>query len=135
MRLRHMRLSVAVCAMLVLQSASAFAEDGAVPAATLNELGLGGMEILSDNDGMQIRGQSGSAFASGTSQVNVLLFNSSTGSIAFFGGATTAQAGAETAGGASSQATVNHATFGAAVLIPPGAIIIGGAGGSASASN
>lgn len=52
-----MKSVVAVLAVLLL-AAPVFAEE--VPQATLSSLGLGGMQTMSDSDGMQVRGMAGS---------------------------------------------------------------------------
>lgn len=49
----------ALVVLLVVAAAPAFAEE--VPQATLSSLGLGGMQVVSDAEGMQVRGMS-SAF-------------------------------------------------------------------------
>ena len=45
------------CAALMLLAATASAGDLAVSKSTLNSMGLGGMQQLSDTDGMAVRGQ------------------------------------------------------------------------------
>jgi hypothetical protein len=44
-------------ALLIALSGSAMAENGAISSAKLNAMGLGGIELMSDADAMQIRGQ------------------------------------------------------------------------------
>ena len=108
----HMKLYLvlcAVCASLVLQSDSVFAGDGTVPAKTLYEFGLGDMELLSDQEGAQIRGRSANAFARGASTVSGILFDPATGSfvVGFDGNAVIASA--ESAGAhISIQSSTNH---------------------------
>ena len=78
--MRHLT-AYAFCASIVLTSVSAFAGDGTVPASTLRSLGLGEMQVLSDAEGIQIRGMSGSnAHARGLANVTLLLFDPATGS-------------------------------------------------------
>jgi hypothetical protein len=54
--MRYPLLLATVLAILV--SVPAFAADGNVPQSTLDALGLAGMETVSDDDGMQVRGTS-----------------------------------------------------------------------------
>jgi hypothetical protein len=54
---------VAVCLM------AAPAMAGEIPQGALAELGLGGMQVMSDAQGMQVRGKSSNAVVSGTSLI------------------------------------------------------------------
>ncbi|HEV8069486.1 MAG TPA: hypothetical protein VGP76_17225 [Planctomycetaceae bacterium] len=51
------RFIVFVCA-IALMSAPALAEDGHVSKRSLSQMGLGGMKVVSDQEGMQVRGTS-----------------------------------------------------------------------------
>jgi hypothetical protein len=51
-----MRSVLALGVVLLLFAAPAFAGDGNVPQGTLSSLGLGGMQVVSDAQGMQVRG-------------------------------------------------------------------------------
>jgi len=52
-----MKNALALLVLLALVAVPAFAEDGAVPRATLVSLGLGDLQRISDAQGMQVRGQ------------------------------------------------------------------------------
>ena len=55
---------------LVFCAAPAFAADGNVPQGTLSALGLSGMQVMSDADGMQVRGKCSSfGMVKGTSLI------------------------------------------------------------------
>lgn len=60
--------SIAAVVAMALGS-SAFAEDGNVSQAQLNELGLGGISVMSDSEGSEVRGRF--AFASSVSASGV----------------------------------------------------------------
>jgi len=68
-----MKNILAVAALLVCVCTPALAED-AVPQSTLADLGLAGMEVVSDAEGMQVRGEGSSASAFGFSLVAGLAF-------------------------------------------------------------
>ena len=60
----------ALVVLLVVAAAPVFAEDGNVPQATLSSLGLGGMETMSDAQGMEVRGMASSfGMVKGTSLI------------------------------------------------------------------
>jgi len=88
----------ALVVLLVVAAAPVFAADGNVPDATLSSLGLGGMQVLSDAQGMQVRGMSSSANGSGLLLLSGSLFDpetgsSSLGSFALWGRGTAENAG------------------------------------------
>ena len=122
-----------------------FGEDlnpaGTVPADTLHKLGLGGMQILSDEEGRQIRGQSGNAFARGISTVTTVVLDRATGSFIIGFNGTSVRATDENGGNVSSQATTTHrsAAGGSLRITTPNSAftgrIFGGSGGSAHASS
>ena len=85
-------------AVLAMGIAPAMAEDGRVSQATLSALGLGQMEVLSDADGMQVRGMSSSAMTMGTSLVFGQLIDPATKSFVVASDINTAGATAENAG-------------------------------------
>ncbi len=58
-----------LAALAVLAAAPAFAGEGNVSSSTLSALGLGGMEVMSDTDGMKVRGMSSNASAFGASSL------------------------------------------------------------------
>jgi hypothetical protein len=72
-----------VTVLLCLVAAPAFARDGSVPKSTLVRLGLAGMQTVSDQEGMQVRGMSGAARTLGRSLVNGLLISPDTKSFVF----------------------------------------------------
>jgi hypothetical protein len=53
-----MRYFVLAMAMMFLWSAAGVAEEADVPQAALDNLGLGGMQVVSDDEGLQVRGMS-----------------------------------------------------------------------------
>lgn len=65
-----MKSSFFVCvAAVALLACPAWAGDGKVSKSVLDSLGLGGMQEMSDTDGMQVRGMSAEAFAFGASSL------------------------------------------------------------------
>ncbi len=59
-----------VAVLAALTAAPAVADDGQVPQGTLRALGLGGIQVVSDSQGMQVRGrQSAFVSVSGTSLI------------------------------------------------------------------
>jgi hypothetical protein len=74
-----MRSVLALGVVLLLFAAPAFAGDGNVPQGTLSSLGLGGMQVVSDAQGMQVRGMSCSfGMVTGTSFISGLLLTPDT---------------------------------------------------------
>ena len=65
-----MKSALALAVVMVLFAAPAFAGDGNVSQGTLSSLGLGDMQVVSDAEGMQVRGMSSFAFASSFSFVS-----------------------------------------------------------------
>lgn len=72
-----------VAVMVCLSAAPAVAGDGSIPPSTLRSLGLADMQVLSDTEGMQVRGLSGFAAVRGISSVNGLLLDPSTKNFIF----------------------------------------------------
>ena len=62
--------SVAITCVLMLFAATAMAGDLAVSKSTLGDMGLAGMQQLSDQDGMAVRGKGVSAAVWGGSEAN-----------------------------------------------------------------
>lgn len=58
-----------VAALVALVAAPAVAGDGQVPPSTLRALGLGGMQIVPDAQGMQVRGKLAFVSVRGTSVI------------------------------------------------------------------
>ena len=101
-------LAVVVALVLALGAIPAFAGDGNVPQATLSALGLDGMQVVSDTQGMQVRGMSSNAQASSLSFVSAFLFDPVTAANFSFNAADWARATDENAGcNASSSAEVS----------------------------
>ena len=124
-----------------LLTTSVFAGNGKVPQSTLAMLGLAGMETVSDQEGMQVRGMSGAAATRGHSLVAGTLIDTGTSShiIAVDANAAKSSMEAATSYGApaASHATASSMNLSLGVTSPIGAFtgsLIGGAGGSASAS-
>ncbi len=94
-----MKYALALTALLTaLCAAPALAADTYVPQSTLSSLGLGEMEVVSDEVGMEVRGMSGSAMTMGLSLVTGLLIDPNTKSFIFGSDANAASATAENAG-------------------------------------
>ncbi|MEX0677273.1 MAG: hypothetical protein WD063_09370 [Pirellulales bacterium] len=64
-----------VCAALMLLAATASAGELAVSKSTLNNMGLGGMQSMSDTDGLAVRGKAVFATVSGGSVASWLTVN------------------------------------------------------------
>ena len=103
-------LSLVLAAVVVLGAIPAFAGDGNVPQATLSALGLGGMQAVSDAEGMQVRGMSSNALATSLSVFNAVLFDPFSGGNFTFASADFSRGTDENAGfNATSSATVTSA--------------------------
>jgi hypothetical protein len=79
-------------------SANAFGGDGQVPKSVLAKVGLAGMETVSDEVGLQVRGRSGNVFSSGRSLVSGVLITPDTKNFVFGSDANLAIATGELAG-------------------------------------
>jgi hypothetical protein len=92
-----MKNAVAVVVLLALVAVPAFAGDGNVSQGTLSSLGLGGIQTMSDAQGMQVRGQA-SAFAAvkGTSLIFGQLLTPDTKNFVSFSSVNEVDANAET---------------------------------------
>ncbi len=96
---------------LAFVAVPAFAGDGQVPQATLRALGLGGIQVASDAEGMQVRGLSSSAASSGMTAFSMAVVDPLTASTFLFAGANFSRATEENAGlNTTSNATANTAT-------------------------
>jgi hypothetical protein len=72
-----MKMCLAIVAVS-LMAAPAMADE--IPRGALAQLGLGGMEVMSDAQGMQVRGRSSNAVVGGTSLIfGQLVFDSDSG--------------------------------------------------------
>lgn len=65
-------LGIVCAAFVIAAAASASAADRAVSKATLNSMGLGNMQQLSDSDGLAIRGKGTSSLVWGSGTANFL---------------------------------------------------------------
>jgi len=74
-----MKKTLAMVALSVLVAAPALADDGKVSQSQLASLGLGGMEVVSDDAGMQVRGMSSNAWATSMTLFNMVLFDPNSG--------------------------------------------------------
>ena len=81
-----------------LLAVPALADDGNVPQSTLNALGLAGMQTVSDQEGMQVRGMSGRARSMGLSLVTGLLIDPATSSYVLGVDTNAARSSAQNAG-------------------------------------
>lgn len=84
-------------------AASASAADRAVSKSTLSSMGLSSMQVMSDTDGLAVRGKGTFAFTWGGSSANFLgqqsVNNYSSGSTKFFGGPSGSKGGSLSFGG------------------------------------
>ena len=92
------------------------AEDGNVSAATLSSLGLGGMELLSDTDGLAVRGMSSTAEATSMSYASFLVFDpnsgaSFTGQAADFATSNAQNSGLNIASQVAASSAAGHSSF------------------------
>jgi hypothetical protein len=71
-----MRRFVVFVGALALLSAPALAADGQVSQSSLTRMGLGGMKVVSDQAGLQVRGTSIAIAFSASSGTNILSINS-----------------------------------------------------------
>jgi hypothetical protein len=94
-----MRYALSIIVMLsFLYAAPVLADDGHVSQSTLSVLGLGGLEVVSDAEAMQVRGMSGNAWTQGLSIVSGLLIDPNTKSYVWGSDVNMAHASAENAG-------------------------------------
>jgi hypothetical protein len=117
-----MKIGFTLVALLVL-AAPALADDGRIPQNALSRLGLGGMQVVSDAQGMQVRGISSNAVSGGTSLIVAqLVFNDANGTqFIIVSDVNTSRSTSENAGlNATSSATHSQ---GSGVIITLGPII------------
>jgi hypothetical protein len=70
--MKKLSVFVPALALAVMMSASAFAENGAVSSTTLDAMGLGGMQVMSDQEAMAVRGRGFvSAYGDSSSSINI----------------------------------------------------------------
>lgn len=55
--MKKLTVLVPALALAVMMSANALAENGAVSEATMQEMGLGGMQVMSDQEALAVRGK------------------------------------------------------------------------------
>ena len=110
-----MRCILGVLVMLV--AVPVLAEDGRITRSTLDEIGLGGIQAVSDEEGSQIRGASSFAHASGQGVVSGLLVDPWTSSFVFVSDVNTGFATSHNAGlSITSSAMARHGAAGVANL-------------------
>jgi hypothetical protein len=68
--MKKLSIILPAVALMIALSGSAMADNGAISSAKLNAMGLGGIELMSDADAMQIRGQ-GFSLAFGISYATI----------------------------------------------------------------
>ena len=68
--MKKMLVCMPALALAVVLSGSALAEDSAISSATLSDMGLGGIELMSDADAMAVRGH-GYVMAGGKSNSSI----------------------------------------------------------------
>jgi hypothetical protein len=114
---------ILAAAAIVAFSSSAFAGDGNVSRANLSALGLGGLQPMSDAQGMQVRGMSSNAASGGSSLIfGALTFNDGSGT-QFVAGSdfNTSRSTAENAG-LNASSTANHSQ-GSGLILTLGPIV------------
>jgi len=135
-----MKFTFALAALTTLLiAAPTQAGDGHISPSTLSAIGLDGMQIVSDADGMQVRGMSTKASAWGISVVSGVLLDPATKS--FIAGIDSNLSGAKTSGGfkttSASQTNFSSVDLGLTVNTNTSSFtgfLFGGAGGSSFAS-
>ena len=133
MRYAYFLAAVLAC----LLTASAYAGDGYVPQSTLAVLGLADMEVVSDIEGLQVRGMRGAATSLGRSLVVGLVIDPESSSFVFGSDTNSAGAYSETTF-LNPVAEATHVTASAIDLSRTvgtfTGVLIGGSGGSGIAS-
>jgi hypothetical protein len=130
--------------IVVLCAAPALAGDGQVSSNQLAKLGLGGMKVMTDTQGMQVRGMSSNTQSDGLSLVfGVLTFSSPNGTV-FVVGADTNRARATSENAGLNAVSFSQHSQRSAIALQLGPIVgpgglqflgfaIGGAGGNGTA--
>jgi hypothetical protein len=129
--------AIAALALLALVAVPAFAGEGNVPPATLSSLGLGDLEVMSDTQGMEVRGQASSfAAVRGSSLIFGQLMTADTKNFVVGSSGNQVEANAETtaAGGALTVAKSHGVTLnlGLNLVFPDLTQFVGSILGSAS---
>jgi hypothetical protein len=120
---RNLLMAAAVLAMGI---APALAEDGRVPRSTLTVVGLGGMHVLTDAQGLQVRGLSSNAASGGSSLiVGQLVYNDANGTQVVFGSDFNTSRGTSENAGLNAVSTAQH-TQGSGLILTIGPIVNGG---------
>lgn len=91
-------LSLAAVALLGLFASTAQADHGRISRRGLQQLGLGQLRVVSDHQGMQVRGRSASAMGGGAAVFGIFLFEPNTSSFFQFNAGNSAMASEENAG-------------------------------------
>jgi len=135
--MKHLRMLLAPLA-LALFAVPSLAGEGTVSKSTLNSLGLSGMQVMSDAEGMQIRGMHSSASSTSVNSVSVFLIDPATGSNTAFNAASHSTASDDSFGSSTTNVTSGFIGVGGFAVFNPGfsfgafdgAAVLGG--GSAS---
>jgi hypothetical protein len=118
-----MKCGLSLFALVVLFAAPALAEDGNIPQGALSRLGLGGMQVVSDAHGMQVRGLSSNAASGGSSLLfGQLTFNSAVGTQFVVGSDFNTSRGTAENAGLNASSTANHSQ-GSGLILTLGPII------------
>lgn len=126
-----MKYALALVAVFVLIASPALAGDGNVSPSTLKTLGLGGMKVVSDTEGMKVRGMSSSAAAGGLSFAAAVAIDGVTFAVA---ANTQAGAGSATNAGLNALSTATSAQLAVATAIANLQVAVGTATGSSTAT-
>jgi len=130
-----MKNAIAVIAVLLVAGASsAFAEDGQVSDSALSAIGLSGMQVVSDAEGMQVRGMSSNAMSMGTSLIFGQLIDPATKSFIAGSDINTSGASSEN-GGFNALSLAGHVQASGLLLglnvVTPTSSFVGSLGGAA----
>lgn len=93
--------------VLALSAVPALADNGAVPQSTLQSVGLGQMQVLSDAEGMQIRGMSSFAASTNVGVSSGTLLDPLTGSSTTWSSARWSASGAANGGSNTSSSSIS----------------------------
>jgi hypothetical protein len=117
-----MKIGLTLVALLVL-AAPALADDGRIPQNALSRMGLGGMQVVSDAHGMQVRGLSSNAASGGTSLiVGQLVFNDASGTQFVTGSDFNTSRGTAENAGLNATSTASHSQ-GSGLILTLGPIV------------
>ena len=137
-----MKYAATLAVVLSFSAVPAFAEDGNVSESALQSLGLADIQSMTDEEGMEVRGMSGSAMAMGLSLVTGLVIDPATKSFVFGADANAAMSTAENAGKQifTQAQTVQSSSVALSLNVVTSTssfsgVLVGGAGGAAFGSS